>query len=89
MDEIRKNGNLILENREKLTVSGITDVESFDTSKIVLLTHSGTLCVSGNDMRVKQLSSENGEAHIEGHIDGCVYYDGKKEKESFFKRVLK
>ena len=85
----KKSGNLILENRQKLSVSGICDVESFSTDKIMLLTDSGTLTISGSDMRVKKLSAESGEAIIEGEISGCVYKDGQIEKESFLKRVLK
>ena len=85
----KKRGNIILENRQKLSVSGITDVESFDTEKIILITPEGTLAVTGSGMRVKKLSSESGEALSEGSINGCVYSDGRREKESFLKRVLK
>ena len=84
-----KRGNLILENRQKLTVSGISDVESFDEAKIILVTNEGYLTVTGNGMRIKKLSAESGDAIVEGQINGCVYNDGRKEKESFLKRVLK
>lgn len=85
----KKYGNLILENRQKLTVSGINDVESFDGDKIVLLTNDGTLTITGQNMKVKKLSSESGEATVEGEIDGCVYAKGRAAKEGFLKRVLK
>lgn len=85
----KKRENLIIENRERLTASGICDVEAFTTEKIVLLTQSGTLTVTGKNMRIKKLNSESMDAIIEGKIDGSVYTDGKTEKESFLKRVLK
>ena len=85
----KKRENLIIENRERLTASGICDVEAFTTEKIVLLTQSGTLTVTGKNMRIKKLNSESMDAIIEGKIDGSVYADGKAEKESFLKRVLK
>ena len=72
----KKYGNLILENRQKLTVSGINDVESFDGDKIVLLTNDGTLTITGQNMKVKKLSSESGEATVEGEIDGLSYLRG-------------
>ena len=84
-----KNGNIILENRKKLTVSGIRDVESFLSEKIILVTDDGNLTVTGAEMKVKKLSVENGEAVVEGEISGCVYSKGKSERESFLKRVLK
>lgn len=85
----KKRENLIIENRERLTASGICDVEAFTTEKIVLLTQSGTLTVTGKNMRIKKLNSESMDAIIEGKIDGSLYADGKQERESFLKRVLK
>ncbi len=84
-----KSGNIILENRRKLTASGVKDVESFLPEKIVLITEDANLTVTGNEMRVKNLSTQNGEILIEGDIDGCVYTKGRVQKESFLKRVLK
>ena len=85
----RKNGNIIIENRQKLTASGVRDVESFSPEKIVLLTENALLTVTGNDMKVKKLSTESGDIFIEGEIGGCVYQKGRGEKEGFLKRVLK
>lgn len=85
----KKSENLIIENRERLTASGILDVEAFSTEKIVLLTQSGTLTITGKNMRIKKLNSESKDTIIEGKIDGSVYTDGKTERESFLKRVLK
>lgn len=85
----RKNGNIIIENRQKLTASSIKDVESFSPEKIVLLTENDLLTVTGKDMKVKKLSTESGDIYIEGEICGCVYQKGRGEKEGFLKRVLK
>lgn len=84
-----KIGNIIIENRKKLTASGIKDVESFLPEKIVLVTDDANLTVTGNGMKVKKLSVENGDVLIEGEINGCVYSKGRGDRESFLKRVLK
>ena len=84
-----KIGNIIIENRKKLTAGGIKDVESFLPEKIVLVTEDSNLIVTGSGMKVKKLSVENGEVIIEGEIKGCVYSGGKQERESFLRRVLK
>ena len=76
----KKNGNIIIENRQKFTASAIRDVESFSPEKIVLLTENSVLTVTGNDMKVKKLSTESGDVYIEGEINGCVYQKGKGEK---------
>lgn len=84
-----KNGNIIIENRKKLTASGVKDVESFSPEKIVLETENAALTVTGTDMKVKKLSVETGDIFIEGQINGCIYSKGSADKESFLKRVLR
>lgn len=85
----KKTGNIIIENRAKMTAGGIRDVESFSTERIVLITDSHLLTVTGKGMKVKKLSTETGEIFIEGEISGCVYSEGRGNKEGFLKRVLK
>ena len=48
---------LTLEGRERLTVSGVEDVERFDESSIVMSTAAGTLVVSGENLHIGKLSS--------------------------------
>ena len=85
----KKIGNIIIEKRAKMTAGGIRDVESFSTERIVLVTDSHLLTVTGKGLKVKKLSTETGEIFIEGEIAGCVYTEGKSERENFLKRVLK
>lgn len=85
----KKTGNIIIENRAKITAGGIRDVESFSPDRIVLITDNHLLTITGHSMKVKKLSTETGEIFIEGEINGCVYTEGKGERESFLKRVLK
>ncbi len=85
----KKAGNIILENRAKLTAGGVRDVESFSPEKIVLITDGSLLTVTGRGMKVKKLSTESGEIFIEGEIAGCVYSAGRGENESFLRRILK
>ena len=91
MSEItnKKEGNIIIENRAKMTAGGIRDVESFSTEKIVLVTENHLLTVTGKGMKVRKLSTETGEIFIEGEISGCIYSEGKGEKEGFLKKVLR
>ena len=85
----KKAGNIIIENRAKITAGGVRDVESFSPDKIILITDAHLLTITGRGMKVKKLSTETGEIFIEGEINGCVYTEGKGERESFLKRVLK
>ena len=67
------NGNLILENRARLGVSAVTDVESFDEKRIVLRVGDSRLTVLGSGLKLSQVSVDDGEATIVGQIDSCAY----------------
>ena len=65
---------LELDGRERLTVSGVEDVDRFDESEIVMTTSAGTLIVQGESLHIDKLSLDGGELHVDGHID-CVSYE--------------
>lgn len=67
------NGNLILENREKLCVSAVSDVESFDDKKIVFRVGDSRLIIEGNGLKISSVSIESGEASVTGIVDSCTY----------------
>ena len=48
--------NLILENREKLSISAVLDVLSFDDQIVILETELGMLTIKGEDLRINKLS---------------------------------
>ncbi len=84
--------NLILENKTKLSISGVTDVDTFDDGKIVLFTEDDTLIIEGENLHIQKLDVANGELQIEGNIyalqytgDGASYRNNK----GFFKKMLK
>ena len=54
---------LELDGREKLTVSGVDDVDRFDESEIVMTTSAGTLIVQGESLHIDKLSLDGGELH--------------------------
>jgi sporulation protein YabP len=69
---------LILENRKTLSISGITDVDSFDEREIVLYTGQGELTISGRDLHINAISIETGSMSVEGDIWSLQYGDRDK-----------
>ena len=51
---------LELVGRERLTVSGVEDVERFDENGIVMSTSAGVLVVTGEDLHIGKLSLDGG-----------------------------
>ena len=84
--------NLILENTEKLSISGVTDVDTFDEGKIILFTEDDTLMVEGENLHIQKLDVANGELIIEGMIFSIGYTgDGSaaRANKGFFKKMLR
>ena len=68
-------GNLVLECRKKLTMTGIVEVISFDEEKL----------------KMNKLDVQNGDVIIVGEISAMIYSSKeiKKEKESIIGRLFK
>ena len=69
MTEIQGRHNAILEDRSKLMLTGVNDVERFDENTVVLYTQLGELTVKGEKLHISELSVENGELNIDGGWD--------------------
>ena len=65
--------NLVLENREKLSVSGVVDVLSFDDQVVMIETELGLLTVKGEELRINKLSIDTSEVIVEGNISYLAY----------------
>ena len=72
--------NLILENREKLSISGVKDVLSFDDQVVMVETELGLLTVKGENLRINKLSIDTSEVIVEGEISYLAYSDKEQDK---------
>ena len=74
--------NLILENRGKLSVSGVNDVLSFDDQVVMIDTELGLLTVKGENIRINKLSLDTSEVIVEGEISSLAYSQNKQAQSS-------
>ncbi len=81
--------HLILEDRERLTVSGVEEVESFDENTIVMVTCQGALVVHGEGLHIEKLSLDGGDLKVEGLIDSLTYEEGRGEKLGLLARLFR
>ena len=72
--------NLILENREKLSFSGVVDVLSFDDQVVMIETELGLLTVKGENIKINKLSIDTSEVIVEGDISYLAYSENNQEK---------
>ncbi len=85
---------MVIENRERIEISGVLHVDSFDDQEIVLETEQGLMAMRGEDLHIKNLNLEQGELLIEGYLLELAYSDdyGKKARDrgkSFLERLFK
>lgn len=68
-----KPHNVIIEDRSRISVSGVADVESFDDRQIVTMTSKGSLILRGTDLHIDKLSLDTGELVVTGLISELGY----------------
>ncbi len=83
-----KPHQLILQERGKLTISGVEEVARFDEQEVLMRTVAGKLFVRGEGLHVGKLSLDTGELRLEGRISELCYEDEHRH-EGFFARLLK
>ena len=73
MAEAQMPHKLQLNERRQLTVTGVTEVISFEENAAVLQTTLGTLIVQGQQLQLKNLSQEGGQVAVDGSISAMIY----------------
>ena len=64
---------LTLNERKKLTVTGVTEVISFEENAVILKTALGTLAIQGHQLQLKTLSLEGGQVDVDGTVTALIY----------------
>ena len=83
--------NLILENRGKLSISGVLDVLSFDDQVVILSTDLGMLTIKGSELKINKLNIDESEVKIEGNISNIGYSQdiAEKKSENIFSKIFR
>lgn len=75
-DEAKQNAkphSLNIENRTKLSLSGVDDVSGFDENTIILTTSLGDLTVRGDGLHIDRIDLDIGQLEVQGHIRELSY----------------
>ena len=83
-----KNNIINLYNREKLDITGVTEVVSSTEKEIITKVQNVVLVIFGSDLRVVKLVPEDTFLSVSGKIDG-LKYETKFNKKSFMSKVFK
>ncbi|MNP36707.1 Spore protein YabP [compost metagenome] len=89
-NKLISNQNIIMENREKISVTGVIDIHSFDDELVLAQTELGILTIKGDDLRMNRLNLDNNELIVEGQIIAVAYSDSSQAKKSgFMNKIFK
>ncbi len=69
---------LTLNARKSLTMTGVSEVVSFEESAVVLQTALGLLTVQGQELKLKTLSLEGGQMEVDGRICALLYEEPRE-----------
>ncbi|GEN44742.1 sporulation protein YabP [Alkalibacillus haloalkaliphilus] len=89
--ETKREHDLKLKDRRKLEVTGVLDVDSFDTEEFLLKTTMGYLLIRGHNLHMKNLNVDEGFLTIQGKIHSFDYIDENKQNQAkgIFSKLFK
>ena len=93
MEEKQSAGvhRILLENRKKAVNTGVQEIHSFNENEVLLLSEAGKILLKGEQLHVRKLNLEKGDAEVEGRVDSLSYLtrNAHKKDESILKRMFR
>ena len=81
--------NIIMENRSKISISGVENAESYNENEVILHTSNGILIIRGDMLNLSKLNLDSGEITVTGHIVTLEYAEPKKSGTSILSKIFK
>lgn len=73
--------NIMIENRERINITGVVDIHSFDDEVALIETELGILMIKGDNLKMNKLNLDNNELIIEGRLIALNYTDSSEMKK--------
>ena len=93
MEEKQSAGvhRVLLEIRKKAVITGVQEIHSFNENEVLLLSEAGKILLKGEQLHVRKLNLEKGDAEVEGRVDSLSYLtrNAHKKDESILKRMFR
>lgn len=90
-DRIQRKHSISIQERNKIMITGVIDVFSFDDIQVDIETNKGMLLLQGEDLHITRLSLDKGDVELEGFIKSIIYHEDHigKQGTSFFGKLFK
>ena len=80
---------VMLCDREEMTVDGVLSLGSYDEKEIVMETEHGMLTIKGEGLNIKQLNLDKSNVIVDGLVKTITYDDAARVKKGLLERFLK
>lgn len=86
-DRMQLPHKLTLNERRQLSMTGVTEVVSFDENAVVLCTELGRLTIHGSQLQLRQLALDGGQVAVDGTVSAIVYEE-PRQSGGFLRRLM-
>lgn len=80
------SADIIVKERQGLSMTAVSEVLSFDSDFITVMTTLGKVEIEGEDLKILAMSSDTGTLNVVGRVDGVYYPKKPKVKSAIFSR---
>ncbi len=87
-DKTFSNSQVILQNRNILSITGVEKVYETTTRGVQLKVAGSNMCISGEGLNISKLDVETGNIQIDGLINE-IKYSSAQNKENIFKKIFR
>lgn len=77
---------VVIRERQSAELTGISDVESYQETGILLNSPLGEIAIDGEELKIEIFSAETGQIRIIGKISAFYYTEREKSRSGFFSR---
>ena len=85
--EVKMPHTVSIDNRQRMTLTGVSQVETFDEETVILATDLGKLTIKGEGLKILGLDVDSGRCDVSGHIDGMAYSEDRSG--GFMRRLFR
>ena len=75
----------MLDNRQRLVLTGAEDVSGFNEETIAVKTSAGNLMIKGSGLHIDRLNLETGDVTVNGTVNSMQYIGGGNRGSRFSK----
>ena len=84
-----ENSDVVLRNRNNLSLSGLESVYEVNQTRLQLLVSGSSMVVMGENLSVTKLDVESGIIEVNGLINSITYTGEVAKNRNIFKRIFK